>query len=240
MSNDFFQFRQFTILQERCAMKVGTDGTLLGAWAHGGQHILDIGTGTGLIALMMAQRFPQATVVGIDIDPAAVMQARENAGRSPFAGRITIWHEDFTQPHGDHGPATAVGHCYDAIVCNPPYFVSSLKCSNSQRTCARHADTLPYRTLMLRAWQLLADGGQLSVIVPSGQQALMESEATLAGFFKHRECVVRTKPTKPPKRYLFAPFFAEETLINLVQQEMYCPLSKEPDYKKTCVRFERV
>ena len=85
-----FTFRQFEIRQDRCAMKVGTDGVLLGAWAEGGKRILDIGSGTGLISLMMAQRFPEARVVGIDMDEEACLQARENVAASPFADRVEI------------------------------------------------------------------------------------------------------------------------------------------------------
>ena len=97
MSNDYFQFRQFIVRQHRCAMKVGTDGTLLGAWArapHGAKRILDIGTGTGLTALMMAQRFPEANVTAIDIDSEAVAQAQENVVLSPFANRIRVIHAE--------------------------------------------------------------------------------------------------------------------------------------------------
>ena len=94
MSNSYFRFQQFTVHQDRCAMKVGTDGTLLGAWARGGRRILDIGTGTGLIALMMAQRFPQAVVTAVDIDEDAVGQASENVAASPFAGRIAVEQAD--------------------------------------------------------------------------------------------------------------------------------------------------
>ena len=97
MANNYFEFKQFTISQDKCAMKVGTDGTLIGAWANGGKNILDIGTGTGLIALMMAQRFPDAKVTGIDIDSLAVEQASENVRRSPFAERITIIRTDVRQ-----------------------------------------------------------------------------------------------------------------------------------------------
>ena len=118
MKNSYFAFRQFTIHQERCAMKVGTDGTLLGAWAHGGQRILDVGTGTGLIALMMAQKNVDARVTGIDIDESAVEQARQNVAASPFANRVEIRHEDLAMTTGE----------YDAIVCNPPYFAQSLHC----------------------------------------------------------------------------------------------------------------
>ena len=113
MANDYFQFRQFTIRQERCGMKVGTDGTLLGAWAQGGKRILDIGTGTGLIALMMAQRFTQAEVVGIDIDADAVAQARENVVASPFSRRVDILLKDVKDMEGT----------FDSIVSNPPYIL---------------------------------------------------------------------------------------------------------------------
>ena len=125
MANDYFQFRQFTVYQGRCAMKVGTDGTLLGAWAHGGPTVLDIGTGTGLIALMMAQRFPEASVVGVDIDGEAIGQARENVVRSPFAGQIQLVNADIRcfQPSA-----------FAAIVSNPPDFVDSLECPDEQRT----------------------------------------------------------------------------------------------------------
>ena len=92
MSNSYFRFKQFTIHQEQCAMKVGTDGTLLGAWAQGGERILDIGTGTGVIALRMAQRFPQSQVVGIDIDGLACEQALENVAASPFHDQVQVTH----------------------------------------------------------------------------------------------------------------------------------------------------
>ena len=85
-----FQFQRFTIHQDQCAMKVGTDGVLLGAWAQGGERVLDIGTGTGVIALMMAQRYAKAHVVAVDIDEAAVRQARQNADASPFGDRVEV------------------------------------------------------------------------------------------------------------------------------------------------------
>ena len=131
MANDYFQFKQFTVYQQRCAMKVGTDGTLLGAWAQvptESARILDIGTGTGLIALMLAQRFPQASVLGIDIDQDAVCQAKENVENSPFASRIKIEHANVMDYNNEEG--------FDAIVSNPPYFVDALTCPDQQRTIA--------------------------------------------------------------------------------------------------------
>ena len=162
MANDYFQFKQFTIHQQRCAMKVGTDGTLLGAWAQvpiKSARILDIGTGTGLIALMMAQRFPEATVLGIDIDGEAVNQAQENVVLSPFASRVEIRLQnvlDFEYKEG-----------FDAIVSNPPYFVDALTCPDQQRTIARHTISLTYEGLMKSAYRLLKPDGMFSLVIPS-------------------------------------------------------------------------
>ena len=197
MANDYFQFRQFTVFQNRCAMKVGTDGTLLGAWARGGQSVLDIGTGTGLIALMMAQRFPEAQVTGIDIDPEAVAQARENVAASPFSN-VEIEENDVKTFFPSHFSL------FTSIVCNPPYFVDSLESPDSQRTLARHAASLSYRDLMAAVARLLADDGEFSVVIPFDCKSRLESEAALAGFFKSRECAVRTTPKKQPRRYLMA------------------------------------
>ena len=194
MANDYFQFQQFTVHQGRCAMKVGTDGTLLGAWSRGGQTVLDIGTGTGLVALMMAQRFPEAHVTGIDIDPEAVEQAKENVGASPFRN-IGIMEAD---------ARAFVGGPFEAIVCNPPFFTDSLACPDAQRTLARHTTSLTYRDLMASAWRLLADVGEFSVIIPFDCKSRLENEAALAGFFLSRECAVKTTPLKQPRRYLLA------------------------------------
>jgi tRNA1Val (adenine37-N6)-methyltransferase len=194
MANNYFQFRQFTVRQDHCALKVGTDGTLLGAWAHGGCRVLDIGTGTGLIALMMAQRFPDAQVTAIEIDDNAVVQARENVIASPFH-RISIFKAD---------AKTFNDAKFDAIVSNPPYFVDSLECPDNQRTVARHTSTLTYRDLMTSVCRLLADGGEFSVVIPFDCKARFESEAVLVGLFKVRECAVRTTPRKQPRRYLLA------------------------------------
>ena len=197
MANDYFQFKQFTVHQKHCAMKVGTDGTLLGAWAQvpsASARILDIGTGTGLIALMMAQRFPKASVLGIDIDPDAVMQAKENVAASPFASRINILNEnvlDFSNIEG-----------FDAIVSNPPYFVDALTCPDHQRTMARHTLGLTYEGLMKSAFRLLKPEGVFSLVIPSENRTLLETEAYIAGFFFSRVCLIRTTPRKQPKRQL--------------------------------------
>lgn len=192
MANDYFRFKQFTVRQNRCGMKVGTDGTLLGAWAHGGKNILDVGTGTGLIAMMMAQRFPMAQITGIDIDCNACCQAQENIALSPF--QIEIQCVNITDMRG----------LFDCIVSNPPYFVDSLPNPDHQEAMARHTSSLSYSDLLSHSYRLLTEDGELSLIIPTEGKKLMESEAALNGFFKVRECAVKTTPQKSARRYLLA------------------------------------
>jgi tRNA1Val (adenine37-N6)-methyltransferase len=189
-----FQFKQFTIEQELCAMKVGTDGVLLGAWAKGGPRILDIGTGTGIIALMMAQRYPEAQVTAIDIDEGAVRQAEQNVSQSPFLGRISVLQQAVQEHLGE----------YESIVSNPPFFIDSLQAPDEQRNMARHTATLSYAELMKATYRLLADDGEFSVVVPFDYRRRMEDEAVFVGFFPSRVCGVKTTERKPAKRYLLA------------------------------------
>lgn len=197
MSKNSFQFKQFTLNQDRCAMKVGTDGTLLGAWANaplGPCRILDIGTGTGLIALMMAQRFPESHVFGIDIDPVATIQAKENFYASPFSNRMEIICENAIEMEDKDG--------FDAIVCNPPYFVDSLICPQDKRTMARHTVSMTYSNLMKSAMKLLKNDGYFSIIIPTDNIDSVESAAALEGFIISRVCLIKTTPNKLPKREL--------------------------------------
>jgi tRNA1Val (adenine37-N6)-methyltransferase len=173
-------------------MKVGTDGTLLGAWADGGSSILDVGTGTGLIALMMAQRFPDAEVTGIDIDDEACLQALENVTNSPYD--LNILHKNLADMDGT----------FQSIVSNPPFFDVSLQSPDKKRTLARHTLTLSYHDLMEHSWRLLTNDGELSVIIPAEWKSKLESEALLTGFFKSRECAIKTTPKKNTRRYLLA------------------------------------
>ena len=202
MSNDYFKFKQFTIFQQDCAMKVGTDATLLGAWAEMPQtegepaRILDIGCGSGIIAIMMAQRYQFANVVGIEIDGKAAAQATENAKASPFSGRISIFHcplQNFDDTHG-----------FDAIVCNPPYFSNSLKCPDQSRTLSRHTDSLSFDELFRNAYRLLTDDGVFSLIIPTLSLHSAEEAAALAGLLPKRLCHVKTKADKPAKRTMLS------------------------------------
>ena len=192
-------------------MKVGTDGLLLGAWAQGGKHVLDIGTGTGLIALMMAQRFPDAHVDAIDIDADAASQAEDNARRSPFADRVAVRCVSLQEYVAERE--------YDSIVCNPPFFTQSLQSPDSKRTLARHSVALPFDDLFRHARRLMSEDGVLSIVVPSDALSQIETAAVMNNLFLVRRCFVRTTRKKPTRRLLLSfsqkpsPFHDEEGVI---------------------------
>ncbi len=205
MSNSYFRFKQFTIEQSLCAMKVGTDGVMLGAWACGGNKILDIGTGTGLIALMMAQRYPAANVTAIDIDDNACRQASQNVYNSPFGERIGVRNislQKFTEETELANNAEEL--LFDAIISNPPFFNNSLKNPDASRSVARHTVSLSYHELCNCAYRLLCSNGEFSVVIPFDCKNGLEVAAESCGFIKVRECAVRTTPRKSPRRWLIA------------------------------------
>lgn len=197
MSNSYFKFKQFTVYQDRCAMKVGTDGTLLGAWTDVAEShsILDIGTGTGLIALMLAQRSLDVHITAIDIDMDSVVQAKSNVALSSWSNRIHVLCSSLQH---------FTGGCFDTIVSNPPYFVNSLKCPNGHRTLARHTASLSYKDLFQSVTRLLSDDGEFSVIIPFDCCDQMNSEAALAGMFLSRSFAVHSVPSKNVRRYLLS------------------------------------
>ena len=197
MSNSWFRFKQFNIEQERCSMKVGTDGVLLGAWfpVHAGCSVLDIGTGTGLIALMAAQR-GAGRVTAVEIDHDAAEQARENAALSPWAEKIDVQCKDIADFNGEFK--------YDRIVCNPPYFRDSLRSPDSGRNTARHNDALSYETLASCAAKLLADDGMLCLVLPYDSVGEFVKCAAAQGLDLFVRTDVVTTPGKAPKRSLVA------------------------------------
>lgn len=196
MGSSMFTFKKFTVCQEQCAMKVGTDGVLLGAWANGGKEILDIGTGTGLIALMMAQRFTGAHIDAVEIDHDAAEQAKQNVEASPFADRIQVM-----QTPIQRYPTIRK---YASIVSNPPFFVDALLAPDARRTTARHSTALTYSDLFTAVKSLLSSDGEFSAIIPAECLTAFTSQAYLAGLSMTRRCAVRTTPRKVPKRYLLA------------------------------------
>ena len=230
MPNPYFAFKQFTVRHDRCAMKVGTDGVLLGAWtdlSHS-RRILDIGTGTGLIALMLAQRCMDARITAIDLDSAAVEQAQENIQASPWKDRIEALQQDICTYHPNE--------TFDTIVSNPPYFIDSLKCPDGQRSTARHTDTLDADRLIGKVSELLTSDGRFSIILPAEQTEDLIRVAGEKGLHPSRQTWVITRPGLSPKRILMefrkipVTLQPDELVIELerhVYSEEYIALTKE-------------
>ncbi|MBN1951826.1 MAG: methyltransferase [Bacteroidales bacterium] len=197
MPNPYFRFKQFTILQDKCAMKVGTDGVLLGAWVATGdaRRILDIGTGTGLIALMLAQR-SGADIHAVEIDPGAAEQAGENFRNSPWAVRLKILRQDFLEFVHHAEP-------YDLIVSNPPYFRNSLKAPDPSRATARHDHQLDLDGLLSGAASLLNPNGRVGLVYPAAEMQRVEEVAASYGLFLSGKTEIIPAPGKAPKRVLF-------------------------------------
>jgi tRNA1Val (adenine37-N6)-methyltransferase len=187
-----FQFKQFSVAQNKCAMKVNTDGVLLGAWAGVGNaaRILDIGTGTGVIALMMAQKCWCANIDAIDIDADAFLQAGENFEQSAWSHRLRAHHvalQNFEAPL-----------LYDVIVSNPPYFVDDTKTKSRQQNVARHAIALSYAHLLQAVNRLLAGKGTFFVVLPIFNFTLFKTQAATHFLFVHNLTEVIAVEGKPP------------------------------------------
>ncbi len=187
-------------------MKVGMDGSLLGAWAGRGcepKSILDIGTGTGLISLMLAQRFREASVTGIDIQGPCIDQARDNVDASPFSTNVEII-ETRLQDYQSHA--------YDLIVCNPPFFNRSSRSGAADRNIARHDDSLPFHELVSCSRNLLADSGLFSIIIPEDRASEFMALAEKEGLHLRRSVKVRGRIGGVVKRRLleFSPLLPPE------------------------------
>ncbi|MFD2584493.1 tRNA1(Val) (adenine(37)-N6)-methyltransferase [Pedobacter vanadiisoli] len=158
-----FKFKQFEVDQAGCAMKINTDGVLIGAMAnhHTPKNILDIGTGTGVIALMLAQRFPHANIHAVEIDEQAAETAERNFQQSPFNRRLTINHTAIEQYHSPER--------FDLIVSNPPFFVNDLKNEEVRKGIARHAAEGFFSVLVKKISELLAADGEAWLILPVKQ-----------------------------------------------------------------------
>lgn len=201
MSESHFKFKKFEIYQDRCAMKVGTDGVLLGSWIQPEKNIkriLDIGTGTGLLALMLAQK-TESPIDAIDIDKSSVDQASENFHISPWNQRLNAIHcslQNFiVQPSGK----------YDLIVSNPPFFRDSYKTEDNSRTIARHTDqSLSYNDLIYGVASLLSESGIFYLILPFNEGQEFIRLANEKGIHACRQTRVLTRQGKPPKRVLMS------------------------------------
>ncbi|MDL2243664.1 methyltransferase [Bacteroidales bacterium OttesenSCG-928-J19] len=203
MTDSGFSFKKFTVRQALCAMKVGTDGVLLGAWAgcEETKQILDVGTGTGLIALMLAQR-STALVDAIDVNEQAFIQAQENFQMSSFAERLQAYHIPFQE----YKPTKS----YDLIVSNPPYFSKSLRSPDAGRTTARHDDSLPLSELVSQAVRLLSPEGRLALVLPFDLLDSIVQITQEQGLCLVRRTDVYPTPHSPAKRLLLE--FSRENL----------------------------
>jgi tRNA1Val (adenine37-N6)-methyltransferase len=196
MPNDYFQFKQFTIHQERCALKVGTDGVLLGAWTKydGAKRILDIGTGTGVLALIAAQRNSSATIDAVEIDDASAEQASENAVASLWADRVRVHRMDVRRMR--------VSELYDLIICNPPFYAGEMDSPDERKGLAKHSGELTFEELIDATDRLLNDDGRASLIVPKNRETELLNVAEVKGLHPSRRCSVRYLAHRPPKRVL--------------------------------------
>jgi tRNA1Val (adenine37-N6)-methyltransferase len=205
MESSPFRFKQFEIHHDKCSMKVGTDGVLLGAWctAEGAANVLDIGTGSGLIAIMIAQRNGECHIDAVEIDRECCMQASENIAASPWHSRIELHHKSFQEfCSRNTGP-------YDLIVTNPPYFQNSLASPDPKRTAARHAGSLSMDDLIAGVRKLLAPDGTYSMVMPVQEAIIFIGKARESSLFCRRITSVIPNPGKPPKRLLLEFSFRE-------------------------------
>lgn len=191
-----FRFKEFSVVQSRSAMKVGTDGVLLGAWVDidpRTERILDIGTGTGVIALMVAQRASWARITALDIDSESLKDTRENVMQSPWSDRVDVVESDIAAYSSDAK--------FDLIVSNPPYFVESLQCPDPSRTVARHTESLPFATLIESVERLLSPCGRFAVVLPADEGRRFRMMACQR-FSLRRITEVWTTPKSGVKRLL--------------------------------------
>lgn len=192
MANDYFQFQQFRINQADCAQKVSTDACLLGAAIDlsGATRVLDIGTGTGLLALMVAQRAPAAAIEAIEIDPAAAAQAARNVAASPWAARVRV------RPLSLAAYAAALPPVFSHIICNPPFFRRSLAPPDAARAAARHAGegSLTFEEIAAFAADFLAPAGTLTVLLPPPELVHFARAAAAVGLPPQARLMVRHRP----------------------------------------------
>ena len=227
-----FHFKQFSLTHDRSSMKVGTDGILIGAWAAEGatpQRILDVGTGSGIIALMLAQRFPNSEVVAIERDTPSVQQAQENFAESPWPERVVAVHSTLQEYSPDER--------FDLIVSNPPWFQNSLKPPGAARASARHADWLSADDLLDSCERLLLADGMMCCILPVGQEEYVCSAATARGSFLQRRCRVRPRPEMQPHRVMLTFAKGEASVCETelaIEVERHVPT---PEYRTLTADF---
>jgi len=237
-----FRFKQFDIFHHLCAHPVGTDGVLLGAWAQcEGQQILDVGCGSGLISLMLAQRFPDNQITGIELDAASAQQCQTNFENSPFAKRLKLIQGDFLN-YRFNGQ-------FDLIVSNPPFYQAGFESGNTQRDRARQEKFLPQSNFLERAAALLKPGGKVALILPGNEAQQFLEKATDRNLHPSRILRVRGKAGIPPNRWLFElsrkPIATQESEMILRNEDgsytdQYRQLTKDfhPHFENTLAAVE--
>lgn len=193
-----FRFKQFAVHQSRSAMKVGTDGVLLGAWANGAgaQNMLDVGSGSGLIALMMAQRFQNAEIDAVEMEEEAYEQSLINFSNAPFPKKIQGFHASLQEW------LRFSKRTYDLMICNPPYFYKGFPVENEKRKLSRDAAYLQPDLLIKAFINLAGKNGLLSMILPADEGEKFISTAQASEIFCIRKTIVYSKPDRPPIRLL--------------------------------------
>jgi tRNA1Val (adenine37-N6)-methyltransferase len=214
MSNDTFEFKKFKIKQDKCAMRVSTDAVLLGAWVvpNGSAHILDIGTGTGVIALMLAQK-TNANIVAIDIDKESTDQARLNVAESIYHQKVAVLHQSFQEL------VKTSAQKFNLIVTNPPYFIDSFKNASDTKATARHNDSLSFEDLLNGVKKLLDEKGKFCLILPTNEAKIFREMATSKGLYLSKLLRIRTRFEKDSEKRHLMQFefkeseFSESTLV---------------------------
>jgi tRNA1Val (adenine37-N6)-methyltransferase len=209
MANNYFQFKQFTIWQDKCAMKVTTDACLFGAWAaalinlHDGEHLLDIGTGTGLLSLMAAQQ-NNCLVDAVEIEEGAFTQACENIAQSPWKERVKIIHADIRQ--------LSAAKKYHCIISNPPFFENQLASPDTAKNKALHAQELSLADLFTAFAKYIHPQGNIFLLMPAYRKAEVVALATAHGFFINHIVMVRQTPAHEPFRMMLRLSLSDEVV----------------------------
>lgn len=237
-----FKFKYFSVSHHRSAMKVGVDGVLIGCWTDvkNAHNILDVGTGCGLIALIMAQRSPQSEVVGIDIDHFSVEEASENVANSSWSDRIRIIQGSFPESLNSLDEES-----FDLIISNPPYFDAGVSDIVTSRERARHQGTLSPFSLLSSSRSLLSSNGMVAMVVPSDLSAELETEAGNMGYTLIRKCLVRGHAGVPYKRALLQWTYNEYSKREASSKDFYIdyltletvPNSPTDEYRNLCKDF---
>ncbi len=219
-----FQFKQFVIEQDQCAMKVGTDGVLLGAWADvtTASKILDIGTGNGLIAIMLGQRTKQAIIHGVEIDQPAYLQANDNMQKAPWSDRLKTIHAPI------QNYAKLSRETYDLIVSNPPFFSGGTLSHNQNKTNVRHTVKLSHGDLLSATRKLLAKNGKFCVILPLIEGLRLQEIAKTYRLYCHKITEVKSRSDSGIERLLMQ--FEKRECAQAQKEELVIYQQKEKNY----------